>query len=220
MDDYEISLPKSKKKLIKLNTFPKENPYRDFDDSLETITPRKLYTTLKEIRPLNLLEKIVESTSNEKEIKEKEDPVSWLRKFTFAEGTVLENRTNKVHDIKEPINFERVFEESFVDVDEDLNHLDFSNFKPGKEKYLLFDVNETNFEIDSMTEDVLGYPSKVTLKNDKGEIEYTCFANNLQDHYLLEVTDECVYYYPISNSLKLKKINTPKSLAENTEIKE
>lgn len=220
MDEYEISLPKSKKKLIKLNTYPKENPYKDFDDSLEVMMPKKLYTPLKEIRPLNLLEKIVESTSTEKEVREKEEPVSWLRKFTFAEGSTLENRTNKVHDIKEPINFERVFEESFVDVDEDLTHLNTSEFKPGKEKYLLFDVDETNFEIESMTEHVLGYPSKVTLKNDDGQTEYTCFANNLQDHYLLEVTDDCVYYYPMSNSLKLKKIKKRRFEKEDTEIKE
>ncbi|KRH93952.1 hypothetical protein M153_4710001368 [Pseudoloma neurophilia] len=203
--NYDISLPEKKKKLMKLNTFPKNNPFKNFDDSLKT--PKTLFTPIQEIRPNNLLEKIVNMTNKEKEQKEKDESAIWLKKNKFTERPKIENRTNKVSDMIEPVNYERIFEESFVDVDEHLENLKWSDFKPGKEEYLLFDVNETNFEIKTMTKNVMGFPSKVTLKNEKGETEYNCYANNIQDYYLIEETDDCVFYYPMKKSLKLKKVN-------------
>lgn len=217
MDDYQIPIPKKKKELIKLNTYPKINPFKDFDGSLEAKTPKTLYTPLSDVKEINLFEKIVNMTNKDKEEKEKSESASWLRKFTFTEGSGFENRTNKVSDIKEPVNFDEFMKTSFIDKDDNLDLLNHQDFLPGKNHYMLFDTDETNFELVSMKKNVLGYPSKITLKKDDETDEYTCFAKNLSDHYLLEVNDEGVFYYPISNSLKLNKIKRKEETTNNEE---
>lgn len=205
MKNFELSLPLKQQELIKLNNYPKKNPHKDFDPTLESKIPKNLYTPLTEISNIKLMEKVINLTCKDKKTKEKAETASWLRKFTFEEPTETGSKAKILSQIKKPIDYHDFFQKSFIEVEENLENLKAIDLKPGNKKYMLFDVDEENFKVKSMKNDVLGYPSKIVIEKDGVKSVYTSIANNMTDYYLIEVGENEAFYYPLQNSLKLKK---------------
>lgn len=206
MPEYKLDIPKKKHALIRLNTYPKKNPYQTFDDEIEKTTPNTLFTPISRVCRVNLMRKIVENTVTEVETSHAAPPVPWLRKFVFEPKSKDENiRIKEAEQIKKPVDYDRLFRESFISVEEDIGEdVTVYDLVPGTDQPVILDTDERNFRIKEMGEYVMGYPSRVVMDRDGSVKEYRCNANSMSDYVLVEVKDGKAYYYVLKNSLRIR----------------
>ncbi|ELA46275.1 hypothetical protein VCUG_02247 [Vavraia culicis subsp. floridensis] len=220
MPDYVLTPPEKKHALIKLNEYPRTNPNKSFDPSVEQTTPQTLFTPLLRVCNVELTKRIITSTVTEVETSGKAEAVPWLRKFAFDMGNRVakdENiRMRELDKIRKPIDYNQFYLESFVSVDEGLEGCTSYDFVPGDEKYMIFDFDERNFAVKEMKDFVLEYPSRVVIDRNGEEAEYGCNANDMSNYVLVEVKDDRAYYYLLKNSLKLKRLKTHHNSSEQS----